>query len=103
MSAYDTPLIHAMAITHVRIEPGCIQCFWCQNLCPQVFEVTADGCVIRAEARLDRLASDNRGERSPIQPGILTAEESEFMPFLAGGCPSQVIILESSEEPAGRE
>jgi ferredoxin len=78
---------------HVHIEPGCIQCFWCHNLCPQVFAVTDDGCIIRADARVDGIASDNHEEHSPLKKGVLTREEREFMPFLAGGCPSQVIKL----------
>jgi len=89
-----------MTILNVQILPGCIQCFWCQNLCPQVFLVTDDGCIIRAESRLDHLASDNRGELSPLLPSILSAEEHDFMPFLAGGCPVQVICLsEAIVEP----
>jgi len=89
-----------MTVLSVHILPGCIQCFWCQNLCPQVFLVTDDGCVIRAEARLDQLSNDNRRDRSPLAAGILSVEEHDFMPFLAGGCPVQVIsVSETTTAP----
>jgi len=85
-----------MTVHSIHILPGCIQCFWCQNLCPQVFLVTDDGCIIRGESRRDALSNDNREEDSPVIEGILSAEEQEFMPFLAGGCPVQVILVNES-------
>jgi ferredoxin len=78
----------------VWIEDGCIQCFWCQNLNPTVFAVGENGCQIRADARVDGETSDNRAARAELKPGAISAEDEAFLPFLAGGCPSQVIRLE---------
>jgi ferredoxin len=78
----------------IWIDVGCIHCFWCQNLNDRVFVVTDDGCQIRSDAREDELQSDNRTEHSPLRAGVLDASDAAFMPFLAGGCPSQVIKLE---------
>jgi ferredoxin len=81
-------------MARVWIEEGCIQCFWCQNLNAVVFEVTADGCRIRGEVLATGVASENREQRSDLRPGSLTREDEDFLPFLAGGCPTQVIKLE---------
>lgn len=40
-------------ISKVWIEPGCIVCNACEDIYPQVFEVTSDTCLIRAGAPLD--------------------------------------------------
>ncbi len=41
------------AVTKVWIEPGCIVCNACEDIYPEVFEVKADTCYIRAGAPLD--------------------------------------------------
>jgi ferredoxin len=87
-----------MSTMRIWIEAGCIQCFWCQNLCPQVFGVSPDGSIVLADARVDGMSDENRVQRSPIKAGLLSEEEATFMPFLAGGCPSQVIKVETSED-----
>jgi ferredoxin len=81
-------------MARVWIETGCIQCFWCQNLNAVVFEVTADGCRIRGEALVTGTPSDNREDRAELRPDLLPQEDADFLPFLAGGCPTQVIKLE---------
>lgn len=61
--------------------------------------MAADGCIIRAQSRIDEISNDNSRELSPLAPGVLSAEEDTFMPFLAGGCPVQVIaVIEKAEE-----
>ena len=87
-----------MAETAIWIEEGCIQCFWCQNLEPEVFSVTADGCEIRAEARCDGLATPNRREHAELKDGLVTAANVAFMQFVADGCPAQVIVIRTDVE-----
>lgn len=36
-------------IGSVRIEPGCIVCGACEVQCAEVFDVKADGCVVRSK------------------------------------------------------
>lgn len=85
----------AMTRTSIWINEGCIQCFWCQNLEPEVFSVTADGCEIRAEARTDRCADPNRVGRSRLNDGLVTEENIGFIQFVADGCPAKVIMIET--------
>jgi ferredoxin len=84
-----------MARTAIWINEGCIQCFWCQNLEPEVFSVTADGCEIRAEARTDRRANPNRSEHASLNDGLVTEENIGFVQFVADGCPAHVIMIET--------
>jgi ferredoxin len=41
------------AVLKVWIEPGCIVCNACEDIYPEVFDVTADTCLIRPGAPLD--------------------------------------------------
>ena len=41
------------SISKVWIEPGCIVCNACENIYPEVFEVTADSCIIRPNCPTD--------------------------------------------------
>jgi len=41
------------SISKVWIEPGCIVCNACENIYPEVFEVTADTCIIRPNCPTD--------------------------------------------------
>jgi ferredoxin len=75
----------------IWIEDGCIQCGWCENLEARVFQVTAHGCEIRADARSDRGGGANRDERSALRPGTLDVAATQFIRFVADGCPVQVI------------
>ena len=34
----------------IWIKEGCIQCFWCQNLSPEIFVCGDQGTQIRSEA-----------------------------------------------------
>ncbi len=58
------------AVSKVWIEPGCIVCDACEGIFPEVFEVQADTCVIRADA--------------PLTNGLLIQEAAE-------ACPVEVI------------
>jgi ferredoxin len=75
----------------IWIEEGCIQCGWCENLEPVVFQITARGCEIRTSARRDGGSGPNRAERSTLRPDALDGPATTFLRFIADGCPVQVI------------
>lgn len=55
-------------ILKVWIEPGCIVCNACEDIYPQVFEVTSDTCLIRAGAPLDDgLKITEAAEACPVE------------------------------------
>jgi ferredoxin len=85
----------------IWIDHGCIHCFWCQNLMPQVFLAHETGTQIAGEAREDGVTSDNLGERSPLRTAMISPEELNFVPFIADGCPVQVIHLEGDWSDLG--
>lgn len=45
--------VEDFVLTKVWIEEGCIVCNACEDIYPEVFEVTADSCLIRPGAPLD--------------------------------------------------
>lgn len=49
----DAPVQENFDVTKVWIDPGCIVCNACEAIFPEVFEVTADTCVIRPDAPLN--------------------------------------------------
>ena len=51
-----------MAIKSVWIEEGCIMCNACDAECPDVFLVTDNTCMIKADVREDGVESENRDE-----------------------------------------
>lgn len=56
------------AITKVWIEPGCIVCDACEDIYPEVFEVTGDTCIIRPDAPLDNgLLVQDAAEACPVE------------------------------------
>ncbi len=78
-------------VRRVWIEAGCIQCGWCSDLIPEVFQVSRiEPCVIRGEARSDGSSTPNREERAPLLRPIVDAE-ANILDFVAAGCPSLVI------------
>lgn len=78
-------------VRRVWIEPGCIQCGWCSDLIPEVFQVDdTHECVIKGTARSDGSTTPNRDERAALLRPILDAEAG-FLDFVAAGCPSLVI------------
>lgn len=55
-------------ISKVWIEPGCIVCNACEDIYPEVFEVTADTCLIRPNAPLDDgLRVQEAAEACPVE------------------------------------
>ncbi|MBA3699272.1 MAG: hypothetical protein H0W78_10490 [Planctomycetes bacterium] len=78
----------------IWIADGCIHCYWCQNLAPLVFLADEQGTCIAAEVRVDGRTSDNRREHSALRTDVVSADDFAFLPFIADGCPVQVIRLE---------
>jgi len=90
-----------MAITKVWIEDGCIVCNACEAECADVFHVTAETCVIRADARQDGAEDENRASKNPLKVEVGTSLEASIK-AAAAGCPVSVIKFEAvaSAEPA---
>jgi len=63
-----------MAISKVWIEEGCIVCNACEDICPDVFEVTDDICIVKESE-----------DYKNFEDGIIEAAES---------CPVEVIKYE---------
>tara|TARA_R110000868_G_scaffold248282_20_gene504728 strand:- start:1429 stop:2274 length:846 start_codon:yes stop_codon:yes gene_type:complete len=62
------------SIAKVWIEPGCIVCNACEDIYPEVFEVTADTCLIRPGAPLDDgLKVQEAAEACPVEVIKFTA------------------------------
>ena len=81
----------------VWIEEGCIVCNACETTCPEVFLVTEETCLIRAEVREDGQESENIGEKAPLA-GEVGSELFDAIEEAAEGCPVEVIILETAED-----
>lgn len=55
-------------VAKVWIEPGCIVCNACEDIYPEVFEVTSDSCIIRPDAPLnDGLKITEAAEACPVE------------------------------------
>jgi len=55
-------------VAKVWIEPGCIVCNACEDIYPEVFDVTADTCLIRPNAPLDLgLKIQEAAEACPVE------------------------------------
>ena len=63
---------------------------------PQVFVAHETGTQIAGEAREDGVTSDNGRERSPLRIAAISTEDLNFVPFIADGCPVQVIHFEGA-------
>ncbi len=79
-----------MAITKVWIEEGCIVCNACETTCPEVFAVTEDTCLIRAEVRTDGVFDANLASQSPLA-GSFGRDLADQIQEAAEGCPVEVI------------
>ena len=79
-----------MAITKVWIEEGCIVCNACETTCPEVFNVTEDSCLIRAEVRVDGRQDTNLQAQSGLG-GAFGSELEDQIIEAAEGCPVEVI------------
>ncbi|MCH7494189.1 ferredoxin [bacterium] len=42
-----------LKLKKVWIEPGCIVCNACEEICPEVFEVLEDNCIVVDDADLE--------------------------------------------------
>jgi ferredoxin len=85
----------------VWIAEGCIHCYWCQNLAPLVFQAGDHSTRIAGAVRVDGLTSDNRQERSALRTDVLSDVDFAFLPFVADGCPVQVIHLDGGWSDLG--
>jgi len=63
-----------MAISKVWIEEGCIVCNACEDICPDVFSVTDDSCL--------------------VNEGVDFSEHEEAIIEAAESCPVEVIKYE---------
>lgn len=62
------PAAENFAVSKVWIEPGCIVCDACEGIYPEVFQVTADTCIIRDNPPLDDgLKIQEAAEACPVE------------------------------------
>ena len=79
-------------VAKVWIEEDCITCDACQDILPEVFEVTDDTSQIKAEVREDGSFDRNTG-LSAIKEEF-RAEYSELIEEAADACPVEIIKFE---------
>mgnify|MGYP001174403269 CR=1 FL=1 len=79
-------------VAKVWIEEDCITCDACQDILPEVFEVTDDTSLIKAEVREDGTFDRNTGF-SAIKTEF-RAEYSELIEEAADACPVEIIKFE---------
>ena len=88
------------SVAKVWIDEDCITCDACQDICPEVFEVTDDSSFILAAVRTDGNFDRNVGG-SPLV-GTLGAELGDIIIEAAEACPVEVIkyelVSDGSEE-----
>ena len=82
-------------IAKVWVEPDCITCNACEDICPEVFKVTDDSSMILAEVRADGVFDMNDGAKSPLT-GTL-ADLADLIVEAAEACPVEVIKFELAE------
>ena len=80
------------SVAKVWIDEDCITCDACQDICPEVFEVTDDSSFILAAVRTDGNFDRNVGG-SPLV-GTLGAELGDIIIEAAEACPVEVIKYE---------
>ena len=80
------------SVAKVWIDEDCITCDACQDICPEVFEVTDDSSFILAAVRTDGNFDRNVGG-SPLV-GTLGAELGDIIIEAAEACPVEVIKFE---------
>ncbi|MDG1546858.1 MAG: flavodoxin domain-containing protein [Candidatus Poseidoniaceae archaeon] len=88
-------------IAKVWIEEDCITCDACQDICPEVFEVTDETSQILAAVRLDGGFDRNEG-KSPLT-GDLGAKYADIILEAAEACPVEVIKFELVSDGAETE
>ncbi len=77
-----------MAITHVRLEPGCIRCSACAFAAPQVFEL---GNGADAIVKTSACAVGCGSESGEYALALLDGEVDERIREAADGCPVSII------------
>ncbi|DAC56223.1 MAG TPA: hypothetical protein D7I11_01275 [Candidatus Poseidoniales archaeon] len=88
-------------VAKVWIDEDCITCDACQDICPEVFEVTDDSSMILASVRTDGVFDRNVGG-SPLTAG-LGAELGDIIIEAAEACPVEVIKYELVSDGAAEE
>jgi succinate dehydrogenase/fumarate reductase-like Fe-S protein/flavodoxin len=83
-------------IAKVWIEPDCITCNACEDVCPEVFKVEADTSKILAAVRTDGAYDTNAGAKSALT-GTLGADLADLIIEAAEDCPVEVIKYELAE------
>ncbi len=89
------------AVAKVWIDEDCITCDACQDICPEVFEVTDDSSMILAAVRTDGVFDRNVGG-SPLV-GALGTELGDIIIEAAEACPVEVIKYELVSDGAAEE
>ena len=79
-------------VAKVWIDEDCITCDACQDIAPEVFEVTDETSQILAAVRLDGAFDRNEG-KSPLT-GDLGAQYADIILEAAEACPVEVIKFE---------
>ena len=89
-------------VAKVWIDEDCITCDACQDICPEVFQVTDESSQILAAVRTDGVFDRNVGG-SPLV-GNLGAELGDIIIEAAEACPVEVIkfelVADGAEAPA---
>ncbi len=88
-------------VAKVWIDEDCITCDACQDICPEVFEVTDETSQILAAVRIDGGFDRNEG-KSPLS-GDLGAQYGEIILEAAEACPVEVIKFELVSDGAETE
>ena len=88
-------------VAKVWIDEDCITCDACQDICPEVFEVTDDSSMILAAVRTDGAFDRNVGG-SPLV-GTLGTELGDIIIEAAEACPVEVIKYELVSDGAAEE
>ena len=88
-------------VAKVWIDEDCITCDACQDICPEVFEVTDETSQILAAVRLDGGFDRNEG-KSPLT-GDLGAKYADIILEAAEACPVEVIKFELVSDGAETE
>ncbi len=89
------------AVAKVWIDEDCITCDACQDICPEVFEVTDASSMILAAVRTDGVFDRNVGG-SPLV-GALGTELGDIIIEAAEACPVEVIKYELVSDGAAEE
>ncbi|MEJ6715772.1 MAG: ferredoxin, partial [Euryarchaeota archaeon] len=79
-------------VAKVWIDEDCITCDACQDICPEVFEITDESSQILAAVRTD--GQFDRNTAGSLLSGTFGAEYGEMILEAAEACPVEVIKFE---------